>query len=132
MDGPRLDQDDVDSIMGRFRRAYGAADAEGLTAILTDDFEWHMHYGEPGSDSPGGRVRKGVTGMVEELRWRRENWTDVQYEDLAERPAGDLVVQTFTTKGIDPTGREFHVNVVDLYRVRDGRICHKDTYWKQL
>jgi ketosteroid isomerase-like protein len=38
----------------------------------------------------------------------------------------------FTTKGIDEQGRDYHLNVVDVYPVRDGLICRKDTYWKDL
>jgi ketosteroid isomerase-like protein len=42
------------------------------------------------------------------------------------------VLQTFTTKGLDQSGAPFHVNVVDLYAVRDEKIYRKDTYWKQM
>ena len=42
------------------------------------------------------------------------------------------MLQTFTTKELDQSGEPFHVNVVDLYVVRDEKIYRKDTYWKQM
>ncbi|MFP6817578.1 MAG: nuclear transport factor 2 family protein [Pseudomonadales bacterium] len=126
-----LNQEKVDVIMTNFRRAYGAADVAGLRAILTDDFQWHMHHGASGEYSPTGQVLAGVDAMLEQLLWRREHWTDIAYGNLIERPAGDLILQTFTTKGVDESGVGFHVNVVDLYCVREDKIYRKDTYWKQ-
>ncbi|MBT3535297.1 MAG: SnoaL-like domain-containing protein [Rhodospirillaceae bacterium] len=117
-------------LMKRFRRGYAKADQEGLAAATTDDFEWHMHYGEPGTDSPTGRVVKGVDGVMKEIAWREANWKNVTYENMVERPAGDVILQMFTTKGTDEHGTDYHLNVVDVYPVRDGRIYRKDTYWK--
>ena len=127
-----LDQTTVNTIMTQFRRAYGAADADGLRAILTGDFVWHMHYGAAADQTPTGRVLSGVDAMMEELQWRRKYWSNIEYDNLVERPANDLVLQTFTTKGLDQSGAPFHVNVVDLYAVRDEKIYRKDTYWKQM
>ncbi len=124
--------DDMLALIARFRRAYAKADRAGLADILTDDFEWHMHYGEPGTDSPTGRVLRGVDEMVAEIRWRQDNWRHVSYENMVERPAGDVILQMFTTRGTDEHGADYHVNVVDVYPVRDGRIARKDTYWKQV
>lgn len=69
---------------------------------------------------------------MEEITWRQANWRNVTYANMVERPAGDVILQMFTTKGIDEQGRDYHLNVVDVYPVRDGLICRKDTYWKDL
>mgnify|MGYP001585516464 FL=1 len=127
-----LDQTTVNTIMKQFRLAYGSADADGLRAILSEDFEWHMHYGAAAGHAPTGRVLSGVDAMLEELQWRRKHWSNVEYDNLVERPANDLVLQTFTTKGLDQYGAPFNVNVVDLYAVREEKIYRKDTYWKQM
>ena len=118
------------SLIARFRRAYAHADKAGLSSVTSDDFEWHMHYGDPESDSPTGRVLVGIDAMMEEIQWRRANWQDVTYENMVERIAGDSILQMFTTSGIDENGDRYHVNVVDVYPVRDGLITRKDTYWK--
>jgi ketosteroid isomerase-like protein len=127
-----MNQTEMDAIMSQFRRAYGTANTEGLEAILTSDFEWHTHIGASETDSPRGRVIKGVDNLVKELKWRGDNWARVKYANLVERPAGDVILQTFTISGINEAAKPFHVNVVDLYSVRDGRIYRKDTYWKQV
>ena len=119
-------------LIAQFRIAYGQADRDGLHRVITLDFEWHQHVGDATSSNPTGRVVKGIDGLMQELAWRKENWTNVVYRDLVERPAGDVILQMFTVSGTDETGRDFHVNAVDIYPVRDGRIYRKDTYWKNL
>ena len=117
------------AVMAEFRKGYGTGDKKRLLAATTPDFEWHQHYGD---ESPTGRVIKGIDGLLEELSWRQEHWRDVTYENLTERAAGDVILQMFTTRGIDENGTSYHVNVVDVYPVRDGLICRKDTYWKNI
>jgi len=117
-------------LIARFRTAFRAADREGLSNVLSDDFEWHMHFAEGAEDRPTGRVAYGVEGMLEILEWRKKNWKNQKTSDLVERPAGDVILQMFTTMGIDENDEGFHWNVVDVYPVRDGRITKKDTYWK--
>lgn len=116
-------------LMKRFRVAYAKADREGLLAVTSEDFEWHQHYGADDGDRPSGRILGGVDALLEEIAWRGEHWSDVSYEGLQERSAGDLLVQTFTISGKED-GVSFHADAVDLYPVRDGRITMKDTYWK--
>ena len=65
------------------------------------------------------------------MSWRQEHWQNVRYENLEERSAGDLLVQTFVISGVED-GVAFHASAVDLYPVVAGRISRKDTYWKYL
>ena len=73
----------------------------------------------------------GVDAVLAEIAWRAEHWSNVRYEGLEERSAGDVLVQTFTISG-EEDGVPFHARAVDLYPVVDGRITRKDTYWKYL
>jgi ketosteroid isomerase-like protein len=116
-------------VMAEFRKGYGMGDKERLLAVTTQDFEWHQHNGGEG---PTGRVIKGIGGLLEELTWRQAHWRDVTYENLTERAAGDVILQMFTTRGVDENDISYHVNVVDVYPVREGLICRKDTYWKNI
>ena len=116
-------------LMKRFRQAYAAGDRAGLLAVTTEDFEWHQHEARDDRDLPTGRVLIGVDALIEELRWRSEHWAEVEYADLEEQAAGDLLVQTFAIRGLED-GKPFYARAVDLYPVRDGRITRKDTYWK--
>ncbi len=119
------------ALVAAFRVAFHHVDEQALRAILSDDFVWHMHYNADVPDGPTGKVLSGVETLVAELQRRRAEWRDTWFEDLQERavpPNG--ILQTFSAKGTDEHGKAFHVNVVDLYDVRDGLITKKDTYWK--
>jgi hypothetical protein len=118
------------ALMADFRRAYATADEEKLKSVTTDDFEWHQHVAENIDGRPTGRVLKGIDALVAEVKWRQQHWQDTQYENLVERAAGDMLVQTFTIRGKDENQQEFFANAVDLYPVRDNLIYRKDTYWK--
>ena len=122
-----MTEEDMLALMKKFRVAYTKGDRDGLLAATTDDFEWHQHSARDSADLPYGRVLVGVDALVEEIQWRRENWTEVEYVGLEERSAGDVLVQTFTIRG-KSEGRPFHAKAVDLYPVREGRITRKDTY----
>ncbi len=114
-----------------FRKGFHHIDREMLRSVLTDDFVWHMHFNAAQPDGPTGKVLRGLDALIEELERRRAEWSDTWFEGLRERTVGeDGILQTFSATGKDEHGNDFNVNVVDLYDVRDGRICKKDTYWK--
>ena len=117
-------------LMARYRRAYSEVDEETLSRTVSNDFEWHMHYSDPGQLNPTGKVLLGVGAMVDEIKRRQASWRNLKYENLVERAASDFILQMFTASGIDERDRAFHVNVVDVYSVSEGLITKKDTYWK--
>ena len=117
-------------LIARFRTAFRAIDRDALSDVLTPDFEWHMHAATGPDEQPTGRVVRGVDGMVQVLEWRKTHWKQLRTSNLVERSAGDVILQMFTTTGVDENDQPFHWNVVDVYPVRDGRIAKKDTYWK--
>ncbi|MBT6278022.1 MAG: nuclear transport factor 2 family protein [Chromatiales bacterium] len=125
-----MSNEEMMELIKQFRTAFRAADRVGLSDVLTEDFEWHMHYANRSQDRPTGRIAYGVDGMMEVLEWRKQHWSNQRSYDLVERPAGDVILQMFTTIGSDDVSGDFHWNVVDVYPVRDGRIAKKDTYWK--
>ena len=118
------------ALIAQFRTAFRAADRDALSKVMTPDFEWHMHAATGPDERPTGRIVRGVDGMVQVLEWRKKHWKQLRTTDLVERPAGDVILQMFTTTGIDENGQQFHWNVVDVYPVRGGLIAKKDTYWK--
>ena len=126
-----IENPEIAALMKRFAKAFMRADAAELTAVLSGDFVWHLHYGRM-ADAPAGRTLHGVDGFLRELAWRKQHWREVRYEEVVEQLAGERVLQTFIVSGIDDTGRAFRTRAVDLYRIAGGRITEKDTYWKQL
>ena len=124
-----MTEEEMLSLMKRFRVAYARADREALLACTTEDFIWQQHNAHTPQDVPNGRVLVGVDALLDEVAWRGEHWSEVSYDGLEERSAGDLLVQTFTISGRED-GQPFQARAVDLYPVREGRIAMKDTYWK--
>lgn len=123
--------EDIETVMGHFKRGFARADRESLARAVTDDFEWHMHWHEGTVDEPTGRVLRGLDEVMAEIERRRDRWTELRYTDMEERFTDDLIVQTFVVSGVDAGGRRFHNAAVDLYPLRDGLIARKQTYWKQ-
>ena len=125
------DVPDYLDLMYRFRRAFSRADRDGLSEVLSSEFEWHTHTFDPEDPLPTGRVLRGLDEVIAEIERRGRDWADIRYDGLVERCAPNLVTQTFTISGIDQ-GRPFEVAAVDLYEIEDNqRIARKDTYWKQ-
>jgi len=118
-------------LMVCFRTAYSKADRSGLLEVTTSDFEWHQHCTTDPSERTTGRILRGVDELLTEIGWRQEHWQQVRYENLQERAASDLLIQTFIVSGVED-GVEFHASAVDLYPVVNGQIARKDTYWKYL
>ena len=95
------EQPAAEQSMRAFKRGFAKVDRESLAAAVTDDFEWHQHYARGDEDLPTGRILVGVDALVAETQWRAEHWSSVRYENLEEREAGDLLVQTFTIQGVN-------------------------------
>lgn len=124
-------QPEIEEVMRTFKRGFGKADPELLAAAITDDFEWHTHTFDGPDAQPTGTVLRGLDEVMAEIHRRRENWSEVRFDDMVERYLPDLVVQTFVISGIDQNGNRFNNAAVDLYPIVDGRIARKQTYWKQ-
>ncbi len=122
---------DHEAVMKAFKRAFAKADEDGLAEVVTDDFEWHMHWYLPDDPQPTGNVATGVDAVMAEIAWRAANWSEVRFDGVTEEYVDDLVVQTFRISGRDHAGDRFEVDAVDLYRIADGRLTLKDTYWKR-
>ena len=101
-------------LMNRFRAAYVSAEHDQLSAVLGAGFEWHTHTFPTDAPVSTGRVIIGIDAMVEELLWRKENWSKVRFDGLVEHFAPGLVTQSFTISGID-RGNPFDVAAIDLY-----------------
>lgn len=116
------------ALLSTFGRAYFRADREALAACTSADFEWHQHRG---CEAPDGRVVRGVDAVCSEVEQRKATW-QVRYGDFETHTSPGLITSTFTVKGTDDQGNTIDVRAVDLYRVENGRITRKDSFWKQI
>ena len=72
--GPTMTDAQLLELIARYRLAYGAVDEKTLAAVVSDDFEWHMHYSDTGEIKASGKILFGVEAMVQEVRRRQASW----------------------------------------------------------
>ena len=116
------------SLVARFLEGFATADSAALTAVVSDDFIWHLHTRR---GDYRGRTVNGVGAMIGILQERRSAWRDVRYADVRLIASGDRVFQTYRVTGNDLESGPFDATGIDLYEIRNGKITLKDSYWKQ-
>jgi len=121
--------DDVMALLRQFGKAFNRGDIEGILACVTDDFEWRL---AEGPDAPDGKVVRGKEAVRAALEERDRAIAEMRFSETAVTIAGDTVFGTFRAVGKTRDGRNIDRRGVDIYRIRDGRIALKDSYWKQV
>lgn len=116
------------TLVARFLEGFATADSAALSAVISDDFTWHLHTRQ---GDYRGRTVSGVGSMIGILQDRRLAWREVRYADVRLIASGNRVLQTYRVTGIDLESGPFNATGIDLYEIRDGKIRLKDSYWKQ-
>lgn len=119
---------ETQALLTKFFVGFQMLDAESLQSALTDDFVWYFKEGE---DAQGYQI-KGVDGVIENLTKRQEEWTNVQYTNNRISGTPEFIFQSYTVDYDDAEGLHHAANGIDIYKVRDGKIASKDSYWKQV
>lgn len=103
--------------------AYESRDVEGLMAPLHEDFEVYQS-----EHLPWGGTYKGRDGMMEFIQAITSHIDSVVVvEELVE--SGDDVIMLGRSRGkIKSTGKEYEVRLVDVIRLREGKILKLDIY----
>ena len=123
-------QDDaVMDLLRRFGKAFNRGDIEGILACVTDDFEWRL---AAGPDAPDGKVVRGKEAVRQALVERDREIAEMRFSETEVTVAGDKVFGSFRATGKTRDGRAIDRRGLDIYRIRDGRIALKDSYWKQV
>jgi len=112
-----------------FGKAFNAADADGVLAQVTDDFEWRLHEGP---DAPHGAIVKGREAVRAALEARARAIESLRFSETEVLFGDDHVVGRFRATGAYRNGRPIDVRGLDLYAFRDGKIAVKDSYWKAI
>lgn len=117
-------------VMKQFGKAFFKKDSALLAAAITEDAEWHQ---DSGPDAPHGRVLKGVKGFLQGIVDKEGRYESQRFNDVVIKAMGeDQIVMTYLLEGKSKDGREFSARGIELLTVRDGRICKKDVFLKQL
>jgi ketosteroid isomerase-like protein len=108
----------VDEIVLELGRRYRAGDHEAARALYQPDFRI-----EQPASLPHGGWHEGHDGMAQMAATFAEHW-DRTIGEADVRGCGDTAVQVTTqTWTAKATGRSATVDVVELFRVTDGRIA---------
>lgn len=121
--------DDVMALLRRFGKAFNRGDIDGILACVTDDFEWRL---AAGPDAPDGKVVRGKEAVRAALEDRDREIAEMRFSETEVTVSGDRIFGTFRATGRTRDGRAIDRRGLDIYRVRDGKIALKDSYWKQV
>ena len=122
-------KDPVTALLRDFGKAFNRGDIDGILACVTDDFEWRL---AEGPDAPDGKVVKGKEAVRKALEDRDREIAEMRFSETAVAIVGDTVFGSFRATGKTCDGRAIDRRGVDIYRIRDGKIALKDSYWKQV
>ena len=123
-----MNNDDAVKLMERHAAAWNAHDIESLLAIMTDDC---IYDAAAGKNSSGDRfVGHEALRKAFALIW--QNFPDAQWADAVHSACGDHGFSTWTFRGTRVDGQVVEARGLDLLRFREGRICHKDTFRKNV
>lgn len=122
-------KDPVMALLRDFGKAFNRGDIDGILACVTDDFEWRL---AEGPDAPDGKVVKGKEAVRRALEDRDREIAEMRFSETAVTVDGDRVIGTFRATGKTRDGQPIDRRGVDIYRIEDGKIALKDSYWKQV
>lgn len=122
-------KDPVMALLRDFGKAFNRGDIDGILACVTDDFEWRL---AEGPDAPDGKVVKGKEAVRRALEDRDREIAEMRFSETAVTVDGDRVIGTFRATGKTRDGQPIDRRGVDIYRIENGKIALKDSYWKQV
>lgn len=117
----------VMALLRDFGKAFNRGDIDGILACVTDDFEWRL---AAGPDAPDGRIVRGKDEVRAALEERDREIAEMRFSETEVSIAGNKVFGSFRATGKKRDGTEIDVRGLDIYRVEDGKIALKDSYWK--
>jgi steroid delta-isomerase-like uncharacterized protein len=125
---------DLAAFCARYLAAWNDHDPAAMAALLTDDIVWE----DPALPQPA----RGVAAVQEFMRRSWTGFPDLRFDE-PESPhrtaAGDQVAWRWRMRGtmtgpldppgFAPTGQAMEVEGVDLWTLRDGRICRYRAFY---
>lgn len=125
---------DLAAFCARYQAAWNDHDPAAMAALLTDDIVWE--------DPALGEPARGVAAVQEFMRGSWIGFPDLRFDesDHPHRTAGgDQIAWRWRMRGtmtgpldppgFAPTGQAMEVEGVDLWTLRDGRICRYRAFY---
>ena len=98
--------------------------------VATPDFVWRLPIGPT---SPLAREIRGREQLAAYLDERKQIYEKLRYSDIITYHARDATFNTFLLTGRKrSTGEAFGVHGLERFLFRDGKVMHKDAYWKRI
>jgi len=114
------------ALMKAFLDAFNRHDLDSIMEYFADDCVFHM----PRGVGPRGDRYAGKADVRAGLAKRFEGIPDVHYGNDRHWTCGDFGVSEWTLTGTSVSGERLEVRGVDLLEFVEGKISHKDSFWK--
>ena len=115
-----MSQDDVRSLVDRYRAGWFGHDVDAIMAVVTDDVVFD-------NVTTGERV-EGAEAFRAHVAGIHERWPDLAFEEHALYLADDTGVAEWTARGTARDGRRLEWDGLDVINCRDGLICRNAVY----
>ncbi|MEO1188964.1 MAG: nuclear transport factor 2 family protein, partial [Pseudomonadota bacterium] len=122
-------KDSAMEVLRAFGKAFNKGDVDAILACVTDDFEWRL---AKGPEAPDGQIVRGKDAVRRALEERDREIAEMRFSETEVTVAGDKVFGSFRATGKTRDGRKIDQRGLDIYRIEDGKIALKDSYWKQV
>lgn len=120
--------DEATRLLERHAAAWNAHDVDGLLALMTPDCVFDAAAGP----SAHGQRHVGHEALQKAFRAILDAFPDATWNDAVHASAGDRGYSEWTFRGTARDGRVVEARGVDILGFRDGLICRKDTFRKNV
>ncbi len=102
-----------------------------MMACLSDDFVWTL---PDGTADPTGREVRGHAAVREAFRQRFFDHpaTAPAFSDIGVEVLGDVLLVRYRVCASGGATGKVDACGIEIYRVKEGKLTHKDVYWKQV
>ncbi len=113
------------AILQQFGEAFNGHDINGIMQLMTNDCVFENSF-----PAPNGEVYQGQTAV--RAYWERFFVASphARFDFYDQFVCDDRAVVHFTYHWMDKNGKKGHVQGVDIFRLRGGKIAEKQTYVK--
>ncbi|BBK43223.1 ketosteroid isomerase [Allostella vacuolata] len=119
----------TEALVMEIEAAFNSRDVDRILSYFTEDGVFCTARGP----TKTGIELKGKAAIGQFLRDRFSYIPDMHWNPHFRFVSGDYGVSYWTVTGTDiRTGASLDLHGCDIFRFRDGKLVHKDTFWKTI